>query len=95
MAKAQSPRLAGRVVVVVGADTATGAGTARLLAADGAALLLVGRDAEALGALVAELRDASAGVRFAVLVGDPGASDDDRSALVEMVGELFVDAPPT
>lgn len=95
MAKAQSPRLAGRVVVVAGADTATGADTARMLAADGAALVLVGSDAEALGALAAELRDAGAGVRFAVFVGDPGASDDDRAALAEMVGELFADAPST
>jgi NAD(P)-dependent dehydrogenase (short-subunit alcohol dehydrogenase family) len=76
-------RLAGRVVVVTGDDTA---GSARALAAEGAAVVLAGSDGAALGALAREIT--GAGGRVAVFVGDPEAPDG-RAALCEMVDELF------
>lgn len=82
-------------MVVVDADTARGSGAARVLAAEGAAVVLVGADAAALGALAGELREVGARVAvFAGDVGDAASGDEDRDALAEMVAELFPDAAP-
>jgi NADP-dependent 3-hydroxy acid dehydrogenase YdfG len=82
-----APSLAGRVVV-------TGdAGIARAVAGEGATVVLVGTDAEALGALGAEV--AELGGRAVVLVGDladPVAGATTRATLAELLHELF--APP-
>lgn len=76
------PTLAGRGVVVSGADRPAGAAIARNLAAAGAAVVCTGSDAGALGELVRVLH--ADGSRAAVYVGDPAAP-----ALVEMLAELF------
>ena len=75
------PDLTGRVVIVA----AAAANVARVLAEEGAAVVLVGRDAGA-GELVAEIE--RAGGRAAVFAGDVG-DETDRAALTEMVDELF------
>lgn len=74
-------RLAGRVVVV-----ASDAGdTARTLASEGAAVVLVGAG-EDTGRIVADIE--RAGGRAAVFAGDLD-NEDDRAALAEMLDELF------
>lgn len=74
-------------MLVAGADEAQGAALARAVAGDGAAVVVCGTDEVALGTLVAELY--ALGARVAMFVGDPTGGDD-RLALTEMVGELFV-----
>lgn len=74
--------LDGKLAVVApgGGDAPAG------LAADGAAVLVAGEDAAAVGGLVASLR--AAGARAAGFVGDV-SSPADRAALLEMATELF------
>jgi hypothetical protein len=79
-------RLTGRVVVVAQADTASGAELARSMTDDGAAVVLVGDDAGALGRVAAALL--ADGARCAIFVGDPRDSLE-RRALAELVSELF------
>jgi NADP-dependent 3-hydroxy acid dehydrogenase YdfG len=74
------------VVVIANADTTSGATLARSCTADGAAVVLVGDDAGAIGRLAAELLAADA--RCALFVGDP-RDDEERAALAELVSELF------
>ncbi len=53
--EARYPDLVGRVAVVTGGSRAIGAGTARALAAQGAQVAVVGRDRDALRAVVQEI----------------------------------------
>lgn len=73
-------------MIVTGADTESGAAAARACAADGAALVLVGDDARAIGVLTAELLAAE--TRCALFIGDP-RDDAERAALAELVAELY------
>jgi hypothetical protein len=75
-----SGRLEGKLVVLSPAEATTGRGAS--LGGEGAAVLVAGDDAEAVGAAVARLREA--GVRAAGFVGS--AAD---SAVSEMAAELF------
>jgi NADP-dependent 3-hydroxy acid dehydrogenase YdfG len=65
--------LAGRVAVVTGATSGIGAATARRLAADGAAVALLGRREERLRDLAPEVRDATGAtvMRVTADVSDP------------------------
>ena len=73
------------VCVVADADTPDGRARALVAARSSAAIVLVGRDAGALGLVAAALREeAGYAERVAVYVGAP-----DDAALAEMIGELF------
>lgn len=72
MAESTQPLLADKVVAVVGASTGIGADTARVLAADGAALMLVARSEAPLRDLADEL----AGHDVAYTTGDISKAAD-------------------
>jgi NAD(P)-dependent dehydrogenase (short-subunit alcohol dehydrogenase family) len=71
---AKSGALAGQVILVVGASAGIGADTARLLAEDGAALMLVARSEPALAEIAAELT--KAGHDVAYTMGDVSSAVD-------------------
>src|SRR5262249_9648499 len=75
------PPLAGKGTLVVRDSTGSGADAARVLAADGAAVMLVARREEPLAALAAELE--SAGRRAAYTTGDVA----DAGAVARFVDE--------
>lgn len=81
-----SEPLSGRVVLVVGASAGIGADTARVLAADGASVMLVARTAGPLQALTDEL--AAAGHDVACTTGDVSVAAD-VAAFVDATVERF------
>lgn len=83
------PPLAGKVILVVGASAGIGADTSRVLAADGAALMLVARTEAPLAALAKELE--AEGYDVAHTTGDVSDAGDVArfvDATVERFGRL-------
>jgi NADP-dependent 3-hydroxy acid dehydrogenase YdfG len=82
--------LAGRVAVVTGATSGIGAATARRLAADGAAVAILGRREERLRDLAAELRGISEAevARFTVDVSDPDTVERAAEAIRGKLGRV-------
>jgi 3-oxoacyl-[acyl-carrier protein] reductase len=85
-APARYPDLAGRVAVVTGGSRGIGAATARALAANGAAVAVVGRDERALAGVAAGI-EADGGRALAVRADCTVASDLERLAQT-VAGEL-------
>ena len=81
-----NPPLADKVVLVVGASAGIGADTARVLAADGARLVLAARTAEPLEALAAELR--AEGRDVETVTGDVSRAED-AARFVDTAVERF------
>jgi NAD(P)-dependent dehydrogenase (short-subunit alcohol dehydrogenase family) len=81
MTASAKPPLAGKVVLIVGASAGIGSHPPRVLAADGAALMLAARRAEPLAALAAELE--AAGHEAAYTAGDVS----DAGAVARFVDE--------
>lgn len=79
-------RLEGKVAIVTGAGSGIGAATARLLAADGARVVLTGRRAELLDAVAAEMD----GLVVAGDVADPELPADVVRRAVEAFGRVDV-----
>lgn len=83
------PPLAGKVVLVVGASAGIGADAARVLAADGAALMLVARTEGPLASLAEELRSAGHDVAYTTGdVADAADVSDFVRGTVERFGRL-------
>lgn len=79
--------LAGRACVVTGASRGIGLATARLLCAEGAGVLLVARDAEALGGVASELTEAGGrALGLALDVTAPDAGERVLGACREALG---------
>jgi NAD(P)-dependent dehydrogenase (short-subunit alcohol dehydrogenase family) len=84
-----SSPLAGKVIVVVGASAGIGADTARVLAEDGASLMLVARTEEPLAALTKELIAGGHDVAYQTGdVSDPAAVAGFVDATVSRFGRL-------
>jgi NAD(P)-dependent dehydrogenase (short-subunit alcohol dehydrogenase family) len=89
VSRTTGPSLAGKVVLIVGASTGIGADAARVLAGDGAALMLVARSKEPLAALAEELRAAGHDADYTTGdVADAAAVAQFVDATVERFGRL-------
>ena len=89
VSRTTGPPLAGKVALIVGASTGIGADAARVLAGDGAALMLVARSKEPLAALTEELRAAGHDADYTTGdVADAAAVAQFVDATVERFGRL-------
>lgn len=73
--------LAGRTALVTGASSGMGKATARLLAQDGASVVIMGRREDMLQRALDELRAQAPGSRIEAVVGDAAAAPSARAAL--------------
>jgi 3-oxoacyl-[acyl-carrier protein] reductase len=85
------PDLAGKVAVVTGSSRGIGAATCRLLAANGAKVVVNGRDPAALDETVAKIRrDGSDAIGVAGDVAEPGALERLREETERIYGPVEV-----
>src|ERR1700759_2359405 len=75
-------QLKGKRVLVTGSSAGLGEATARLLAAEGAAVVVHGRDKDRVAAVAASIREAggTADIALGALATDDGAADVARAA---------------
>lgn len=88
--------LAGKTAFVTGASSGIGEASARLLAEDGAAVLMMGRSGEALGKARDRIRDALPQAQIEICAGDATEEGDVRKALAQahaIAGRLDVIVP--
>lgn len=76
-----SSRLAGKVALITGAGAGIGAACARLFCAEGAALTLVDRDAQALERTAQDLASRSSGSRIETVLADVAREADAERAV--------------
>lgn len=82
--------LAGRCAIITGASKGIGRATARLLAAEGASLVIGARNPEALGALADELARVSGAVAVQADVMDRGSAERLRDAALDGFGRIDI-----
>ena len=78
-----SGSLTGKTAFVTGASSGIGEASARLLAEDGAAVLMMGRKEDALAAAQRRIREANAQARVEICAGDATDEGDVRRALAQ------------
>ena len=88
--------LTGKVAFVTGASSGIGEASARLLAEDGATVVMMGRGEEALAAAQGRVRDAVPQARVEISAGDATGEGDVRRALAQahaIAGRLDIIVP--
>lgn len=78
--------LAGKIALVTGASSGMGKATARLLAQDGANVVIMGRRKEALRDALDELRSQAPAARIESFLGDAGDQSSARAAIETAYG---------
>lgn len=81
-------RLDGRVAVITGGASGIGAATGRLFCEEGAQVLLVDRDAEAMVSACADIRQHVPGARVSSVIVDVGMEDSAAQVVAE-AGRVF------
>src|SRR5690554_2556278 len=88
-----SGRLKGKAALITGAGGGIGAATSALFCAEGAAVMLVDRDAEALERTAAEIRRKTPGAALQILVAEvaePGVAELAAARCAEAFGGIDV-----
>ena len=83
---AEQKVLAGKTALVTGASSGMGKATARMLAQDGAAVVIMGRREDKLAEALAELRHEAPGTTLESFVGDAGNEAAAKTALARTHG---------
>lgn len=79
--------LGGRVVVITGATSGIGRAAAEQLARDGATVVVVGRNPEKTGRVVAELATATGNSNISAVIADMGDYESVRRAAAQILAE--------